>query len=66
MAGSEKYLLGLEAAKRVLPSFRTDLIGFDQERRGAIRPVQDRQRDVHAHFHQLSHAANGAYPLWIT
>ena len=27
---SEKYLLGLEAAKRVLPSFRTDLIGFDQ------------------------------------
>jgi hypothetical protein len=28
--GSEKYLLGLEAAKRVLPSFRTDLIGFDQ------------------------------------
>jgi hypothetical protein len=28
--GSEKYLVGLEAAKRVLPSFRTDLIGFDQ------------------------------------
>lgn len=28
--GSEKYLLGLEAAKRVLPSFRADLIGFDQ------------------------------------
>jgi hypothetical protein len=28
--GSEKYVLGLEAAKRVLPSFRTDLIGFDQ------------------------------------
>jgi hypothetical protein len=28
--GSEKYILGLEAAKRVLPSFRTDLIGFDQ------------------------------------
>ncbi len=28
--GSEKYLLGLEAAKRVLPSFRTDLLGFDQ------------------------------------
>lgn len=28
--GSEKYLLGLEAAKRVLTSFRTDLIGFDQ------------------------------------
>ncbi|MGO8786327.1 MAG: DUF6599 family protein [Terriglobia bacterium] len=27
---SEKYLLGLEAAKRVLPSFRTDLIGFNQ------------------------------------
>ncbi len=28
--GSEKYLLGLEAAKRLLPSFRTDLIGFEQ------------------------------------
>jgi hypothetical protein len=30
MAGSEKYLLGLESAKRALPSFRTDLIGFEQ------------------------------------
>jgi hypothetical protein len=29
--GTEKYLLGLEAAKRVLPTFRTDLIGFDQD-----------------------------------
>jgi hypothetical protein len=28
--GSEKYILGLEAAKHVLPSFRTDLIGFEQ------------------------------------
>jgi len=28
--GSEKYLLGLAAAKLALPSFRTDLIGFDQ------------------------------------
>ncbi len=28
--GSEKYLLGLEAARRALPSFRTDLIGFTQ------------------------------------
>lgn len=28
--GSEKYLMGLEAAKRVLPSFRTDLIGYEQ------------------------------------
>ena len=28
--GSERYLLGLEAARRVLPSFRTDLIGFAQ------------------------------------
>jgi hypothetical protein len=28
--GSEKYVLGLEAAKRVLSSFRTDLIGFEQ------------------------------------
>jgi energy-converting hydrogenase Eha subunit A len=27
---SEKYLLGLETARRVLPSFRTDLIGFTQ------------------------------------
>jgi len=27
---SAKYLLGLEAARRVLPSFRTDLIGFLQ------------------------------------
>ena len=26
--GSEKYLLGEEAARRVLPTFRTDLIGF--------------------------------------
>jgi hypothetical protein len=28
--GSEKYLLGLNAAQKVLPSFRTDLLGFDQ------------------------------------
>ncbi len=28
--GSEKYLLGPEAARRVLSSFRTDLIGFPQ------------------------------------
>lgn len=28
--GSEKYLLGLEAAKRVLRGFRADLIGFEQ------------------------------------
>jgi hypothetical protein len=28
--GTEKYLLGLEAAKRALPSFRSDLIGFEQ------------------------------------
>jgi hypothetical protein len=28
--GTEKYLLGLESAKRVLPGFRTDLIGFEQ------------------------------------
>ena len=27
---TEKYLLGLETARRVLPSFRTDLIGFTQ------------------------------------
>jgi len=30
MPGSEKYLLGPEAARRVLPSFRTDLLGFEQ------------------------------------
>ncbi len=28
--GSEKYVLGPEAARRVLPTFRTDLIGFSQ------------------------------------
>jgi hypothetical protein len=28
--GSEKYLLGVEAARRVLPDFRTELIGFTQ------------------------------------
>ena len=28
--GSEKYILGPEVARRVLPNFRTDLIGFDQ------------------------------------
>jgi hypothetical protein len=30
VAGSEKYVVGLEAARRLLPVFRTDLIGFDQ------------------------------------
>ena len=30
LPGTEKYLLGLEAAKRLLPSFRADLIGFEQ------------------------------------
>jgi Family of unknown function (DUF6599) len=28
--GSEKYVLGPEAAKRLLPGFRTDLLGFTQ------------------------------------
>jgi hypothetical protein len=28
--GSEKYLLGLETARKVLPNFRTDLLGFTQ------------------------------------
>lgn len=28
--GSEKYIVGEEAARHVLPSFRTDLIGFSQ------------------------------------
>lgn len=30
IAGTEKYLLGPEAARHVLPSFRTDLLGFSQ------------------------------------
>lgn len=30
LPGSEKYLVGLEAARRVLPAFRTDLLGFNQ------------------------------------
>ncbi len=30
VSGSEKYLLGLNAAQEVLPSFRTDLLGFNQ------------------------------------
>ena len=30
VVGSERYLLGLEAARRILPKFRTDLIGFNQ------------------------------------
>jgi len=36
--GTEKYVLGPEAARRVLPSFRTDLIGFS---RGAEVQVAD-------------------------
>ena len=28
--GSEKYIIGPEVARRVLPNFRTDLVGFDQ------------------------------------
>jgi hypothetical protein len=28
--GSEKYLLGPVAARKILPNFRTDLLGFDQ------------------------------------
>lgn len=30
IAGTEKYLLGPEAARHALPSFRTDLLGFSQ------------------------------------
>jgi len=30
IAASEKYLLGVEAARHILPNFRTELIGFDQ------------------------------------
>ena len=30
LPGSEKYILGLETAKRVLPNFRTNLVGFEQ------------------------------------
>jgi hypothetical protein len=40
--GSEKYVLGLEAAHRVLPQFRTDLIGFPQ---GAELQVADYQQE---------------------
>ena len=40
VAGSMKYLLGPEAARRVLPSFNTDLIGFEQ---GAEVEVADYQ-----------------------
>jgi hypothetical protein len=29
LPGTEKFILGLEAAKRALPSFRNDLVGFD-------------------------------------
>ncbi len=43
MPGSEKYLLGLEAAKRVLPSFRTDLIGFDQSAEVQLGQYQTRK-----------------------
>jgi len=40
VAGSMKYLLGPEAARHVLPSFSTDLIGFEQ---GAEVEVADYQ-----------------------
>jgi len=30
LPGSEKYVLGLEAARRLLPSFRSDFLGFAQ------------------------------------
>ena len=40
VAGSMKYLLGPEAARRVLPSFNSDLIGFEQ---GAEVEVADYQ-----------------------
>ena len=40
VAGSMKYLLGPEAARHVLPSFNTDLIGFEQ---GAEVEVADYQ-----------------------
>jgi hypothetical protein len=38
LPGTEKYLLGPQAARRVLPDFRTDLLGFDQ---GAEAQVAD-------------------------
>jgi hypothetical protein len=41
VSGTEKYLLGIEAAKRVLPSFRTDLIGFDQSAEVQMAEYQD-------------------------
>lgn len=42
--GSEKYLLGLETARRVLPYFRTDLLGFAQ---GAEVHVGTYRREDH-------------------
>jgi hypothetical protein len=47
LPGSEKYLLGLEAAKRALPSFRADLVGFEQSaevqlaqyQMGKVKPI---------------------------
>ena len=46
--GSEKYLLGLEAAKRVLPSFRTDLIGFEQGAEVQLGQYRYRQGRIHS------------------
>jgi len=41
--GSEKYVLGISAAKRLLPSFRSDLIGFDQSAELQLGEYETRQ-----------------------
>ena len=49
--GSEKYLLGTEATRRILPSFPTELIGFEQ---GA-------ELQVGSYLTGSNHAASGKY-----
>ena len=46
--GTEKYLLGMEAARRILPNFRTDLLGFSQgaEVRVGVYNVQSNDSTV--------------------
>ena len=46
IAGSEKYLLGVEAARRILPNFRTELIGFDQGAEVQVGTYNLRRRRV--------------------
>jgi Family of unknown function (DUF6599) len=44
--GTEKYLLGLESARRVLPSFRSDLIGFTQGAEVRVARYRNGQEQV--------------------